>query len=260
MSEKPTEDLLPEQDQFDAEFDEGFELEGGEPERPEPEKEEQPTETVPETVPESLPPEEEPPAFEAPPEQPRQLEKAPDAIAGELENLRKLNPDAAALALEDSAEGEAIRRRLEIYGVEQAQDRAEMTLYRRSREAERQRAAQARIEAANRDFAATLRRGAPAYFDLMNDPNRRSEAERYIRDVESWIESRPYREGLELMEIRRRGSAGQVCDLIRRFEAAKSGRKKDAAAMFAAPSRGAPAAPHGIGDENDFDAGWDLHE
>ncbi|MEG2005385.1 MAG: hypothetical protein RR014_05035, partial [Bilophila sp.] len=59
----------------------------------------------------------------------------PDEIRAEYEELKSLNPDAAALAEEDSPEGQAIRKRLEQYGADSAMDRADIIMGQRRNEA-----------------------------------------------------------------------------------------------------------------------------
>lgn len=236
-------------DQLD-EFDAGFETETGE--AGEAAKEEDGIRAA--QAPLASPP----PAWPAPATAPQaaRLSEVPENIREELESLRRLNPDAASLAMEDSADGASIRSRLEGYGAEMAQDRAERLLERRQSRVQEARARQAQIDAYNRNFSETLRQNAPEYFAMATDPGRAQERERYIRDVEKWIGTLPFGEGARLMEIRRRGNASQVCDLLSRYESAKGSRGAADAGAFAVASRGSFYAP--AGDASDFDAGWNL--
>lgn len=204
-----------------------------------------------------LPAQPEPPAQ---PEKPARIAEAPETIAVELSRLRELNPAAWELALEDSAEGAAIRSRLEHFGAETAQDRAEMTLWRRNQEQQIAAAQQQQVAAYNRGFMETIRREAPDFYAMSNDPARKAEAAQYLQNLNAWIENKPFKEGVKLSQIRERGTAQEVCAMIRQFETEKSGRKSDAADMYAVPGRGAPVGPAGLGDKNDFDAGWNLHQ
>lgn len=185
-----------------------------------------------------------------------QLETPPENIADEWATLNKLNPEAARLALEDSAEGEAIRNRLEHYGAEQAQDRAEMILYRRNQE-------QAAIDAHNKRFKETIQKNHPEYFAMISDPSRKAEAAQYFKSVLDWIAQKPYAEAQKMIEIAQCGrDPEQVCALISRYEKEKgaTAKKPDATGAYAVPSRGAPVAPAGVGDKDDFDAGWNMNQ
>lgn len=243
------------EEEFAAEFDEGFDLEATQDEEKSHATEQPANANEPASQPE---PQQSPvPEItqqpEPAPEAHGKIASVPESIADEYEQLKKLNPNAAELALEDSAEGEAIRRRLENYGAEQAQDRAEMTLYKRHQ-------AQATAQAYRRANAEIIKNGVPDFFAMMNDPKRSAEKDQYLGSLQNWIGSKSFKEGAELMQIYTNGRPEQVCELIKRFENEKSGRKADALAMQAVPSRGAPTAPTGIGDKNDFDAGWNLNE
>lgn len=270
------------QENFDA-LDEGFDL-GMEEERDgkqtEPEGQERPEQTEEKAEPE-VPPEvpfdqagqpapnaqpqaanEVPPQPAQPqPEEPKKIEAVPENIREEFEELKTLNPKAAELALEDSPEGEAIRKRMASYGVEAAQDRAEVVLDRREAEVEKARAQQSAVEAYNKRYMETIRQGNPEYFSLINDPKRKAEASQYFNSISDWIQSKPYKEAQPLLQIAQKGNADQVLQLIAKFESEKGGRKRaDPTGALAVPGRGAPMAPAGIGDKDDLDAGWNLNK
>lgn len=204
-------------------------------------------------------------APEQPADAPRPLETVPDEIADEFESLKKLNPAAAELALEDSPEGASIRARLEQYGAELAQDRAETLLYQRAQRTAERDARQAMREQAraahNAAFKAMFERDHPEYAAMMNDPGRRAEAVQYQRRIFDWIAAKPYSEAAELMEIAKNGrDPEQVSALITRFEREKGVTKRaDPTGALAVPGRGAPIAPAGVGDKDDFDAGWNAN-
>ena len=150
------------------------------------------------------------------------LEKTPENVANEMEELRKLNPEAARLAMEDSPDGAAIRKRLETFGADYAQDRAESVLEKRREKARQEQEQRARIEEHNRNFRETIRKRNAAYHDLITNGERREEARRYFADVFRWIEKLPYGEAKGLMEIAKRGrDANKVCDLLERYEREK---------------------------------------
>lgn len=193
--------------------------------------------------------------------------EVPEEIADELKTLKTLNPDAAALALEDSPEGASVRARLEQYGAELAQDRAEQVLYQRQQAQARREAETARFEQArdahNAAFKAMFARDHPDYAAMLADPGRKAEAAKYQQDVFDWIAAKPYAEADELMQIAKSGrDPSQVSALLTRFERERRGGRKqpDPTGALAVPGRGAPVAPTGVGDKDDFDAGWNANQ
>ena len=190
----------------------------------------------------------------------KRLEKAPDNIAEEWEELKRLNPQAAELALEDSEAGAAIRKRMENYGADIAQDKAEKILEERTSAIEQARAQREAVEAYNRRYVETIKSKNPAYYDLTTNPNRKAEATKYFQDINAWIEGKPYREAGPLLQIARQGNADQVLALIAKYESEKGKKRPDPTGALAVPARGMPGAPSGIGDKDSFDAGWELNK
>lgn len=241
---------------------------GGTTEEPSDGAEDAPATTPPPEMPEyRVPPEaEQPPAARtgvpAVQESAPMLEAVPEDIEEEWKRLKAVSPEAARLALEDSPEGERLRSRLESYGAELALDRAERVLELRDRarqEAERSRRA---VEEHNRQFFATLGSRVPEYTAMLRDSGRAGELRAYQRDVVRWIESKPYAEGARLMRIAQSGKdAGEVADLLERFERERAGARRtpDPTGALAVPGRRGPSvAPAGVGDKDDFDAGFRL--
>ena len=199
------------------------------------------------------------------PEEPKQLETVPEELAEEIKELEAISPAAAKLALEDSAEGAAVRERLTNFGAAMAQDRAEFVLAQRAQaqkeanaEAERYAAA---VRAHNENFLGTIKRELPDYYAMVSDPARKAEAAKYQQDVYDWIGSKPYAEAAPLMDIAKSGrDVSQVVGLLKQFENERRGgtSKPDPTGALAVPGRGAPTAPAGIGDKGDFEAGWNL--
>lgn len=191
----------------------------------------------------------------------RMLEAVPDAIAEELEDLRRINPDAARLALEDSPEGESLRSRLERYGADLAMDKAEYIMDRRERARHEEMRSRQAVEEHNRRFFATLDSRVPDYAAMMRDPGRAEELRAYQQELFRWIESKPYAEGARLMRVAQTGTnAEEVADLLSRFDAERNKtRTPDPGGALAVPGRRGPAvAPAGIGDKNDWDAGFRM--
>ena len=201
----------------------------------------------------------------AKPEPPKLIE-VPEHLADELATLKKLNPAAAELALEDSVEGERLRSRMEEFGAEMALDRAEMVLDKRNRETAAHQAEVARqqqtIAEHNNRFMATLQREHPEYAAMIIDPARREEAVKKQNEIMGWISAKPYAEGARLMKIAQEArDPNEVCALITQFESERQAKPKqaDPTGALAVPGRGAPTAPAGIGDKDDFDAGWNAN-
>ena len=199
------------------------------------------------------------------PAKPKLIE-VPEHLAGELATLKKLNPAAAELALEDSPEGERLRSLMEEYGAEMALDRAEIVLDKRNRETAAHQAEVARqqqtIAEHNNRFMATLQREHPEYAAMITDPARREEAVKKQNEIMGWISAKPYAEGARLMKIAQEArDPNEVCALITQFESERQAKPKqaDPTGALAVPGRGAPTAPAGIGDKDDFDAGWNAN-
>jgi hypothetical protein len=204
------------------------------------------------------------------PEVPQQAE-APKRIVpsdeqkGEIAELEKLSPQAAALAMEDSPEGEDVRKRLNELGALQAHDRAEYLLDRRAKAsalaAEQQRA----TEAYNRQFYAIIGRDHPDVMEMVRNPAKLADVAKFHNDLKAWIESKPYKDAMPLMQTFQAGRADQVSALFTRFKTERDGavkkqaKKPDPTGALAVPTRGAPISTS-IGDEDDFDAGWNLNK
>ena len=200
------------------------------------------------------------------PEPPKKIE-IPENLTEEFAALKKLNPAAAELALEDSPEGERLRNRMEEYGAEMALDRAEVVLDKRNRDIATRKAdierQQQAVQEHNDRFMSTLKRAHPDYAAMIVDPSRRDEAVKKQNDIFEWINAKPYAEGARLMQIAKAGrDPNEICALLTQFESERQAKPKqaDPTGALAVPGRGAPAAPAGIGDKDDFDAGWNLEK
>jgi hypothetical protein len=213
-----------------------------------------------------LPPQQHAAPVQQPPPQPRVVEIG-DELKEEFERLHKLNPQAAALAREDTPEGEAIRQRLETVGAESAEDKAALVLMQRAHLAQEAAQQQQAIDAHNRHFMGALQREVPEYHKMLagaeTDPNRKAELNAYSQEILAWINSKPYAEGAQLMHTATsERDPAKVADLIKRFE---SERKAKAAAVqpdptgaLAVPSKGSHIASPAVGNKDDFDGGFEL--
>jgi hypothetical protein len=207
-------------------------------------------------------------AHDTPPATPQHVQEEPpaqvssgDHIKEEFERLQRLGPQAAALALEDSPEGEIIRQRLESIGAESAEDKASFLLMGRERQTQEASAARQAVEAHNKRFVEVLQREVPEYCKLFTNPERQAEGQTYIKNIKDWIASKTYAEGARLMAIAERGrDPVELADLIKRFESERKGKpapsRPDPTGALAVRSRGAPPALSGIGDKDNFDAGF----
>ena len=202
----------------------------------------------------------------AEPEPPKKIE-VPENLTEEFATLKKLNPAAAELALEDSPEGERLRSRMEEYGAEMALDRAEVVLDKRNRDVATRKAdferQQQAVQEHNNRFMSTLKQTHPDYAAMITDPARRDEAVKKQNEIIEWINGKPYAEGARLMQVAKSGrDPNEICALLTQFESERQAKPKqaDPTGALAVPGRGAPAAPAGIGDKDDFDAGWNLEK
>lgn len=186
----------------------------------------------------------------------------PEELAQEFDRLKRMDPAAAAVALEDSPDGQATRVRLEQYGAELAHDHAGLVLMQRQRESERallreERARQA-VQERQRQFMEVMRREHPDFHALLAGNDLAAQM-RFSRDVRGWIEAKPYAEAAPLMEIYSRSSDPyEVGRLLTQFRNERRARRPDPAGALAVPGRGGTVAPAGIGDTDDFHAGLTL--
>lgn len=175
----------------------------------------------------------------------------PDSLQDELTALHQMSAEAAALAREDSPEGEMMRHRLGRYGADSALDRAELILNRREKERLQQRS----VEACNQHFLSVLNKHHAEFSDSVKRPA-------LVNGVKSWIESKPYKEATSLMGIFTSGqNPYEIAAMVTRYkqEQTQSGaRAPDPEKAFAVLRRGPSLAPRGREDKDDFDAGFNL--
>lgn len=194
------------------------------------------------------------------PSAPRLVE-IPDALQAEFKELQRLNPEAAALAQEDSPDGEAIRSRLGNYGADLAMDRAERVLEGRQKQAVRIQEEQQAVEQHNAHFMAVLEHEVPDVMAMVKDKARMRDTAQFHTDMQAWIMGKPYAEAEPMMRTFQQGrDPHAVAALMKQFiqerKAAPRPKGPDPDGALAVPGRGAPVAPSGIGDKDDFDAGF----
>lgn len=194
------------------------------------------------------------------PSAPRVVE-IPEALQAEFEVLQRMDPAAAALAQEDSPDGEAIRSRLGNYGADLAMDRAERVLEGRQKQALRIQEEQRAVEQHNAYFLSVLDREVPDVMAMVKDTARMQETVAFHTEMDRWIKTKPYAEAAPMMQTFQQGRDPRaVAALIKQFiqerKAAPRPKGPDPDGALAVPGRGAPVAPIGIGDRDDFDAGF----
>lgn len=194
---------------------------------------------------------------------PQQVE-IPDELRDEYEKLKQSNPRAAALAQEDTPEGQSVRDRLAGYGADIAGDRAEQVLDQRQRAIDAEAAENEKKAAFQKWYFGQLSQYQPEYTKMLLDPSKNRERAEYARDFNAWIGSKTYDEGRQLAWIANYSQdPRQVADLIGRFESERKrgarAKRPDPTGALAVPGRGA-VAPSGFGDKDSFDDGWNINE
>jgi hypothetical protein len=204
-------------------------------------------------------------------EQPEQ-QKAPTTIEvpadlkTEIEELTNRDPQLAAIVLEDSKDGEKLRKSLEEYGVDYAEERAD-TIRLRREVRQKVSSVEATTQSAMRDAKADAFYSAvsvkhPDWVSVTTDPARRQDYDAYMANVRSWAESLPYAEGAAAFRVMEKGTPAEVVDLLDRYKAAKQGGGTDrkgpsADDALAVPSRSGPPPSRKIASKDDFDSAFD---
>lgn len=192
--------------------------------------------------------------------------EVPAELQTEIEELSKRDPQLAALVLEDSKDGERLRKGLEEYGVDYAEERAD-TIRMRREVRQTVTSVQASTESAVQEtkvnaFYAAVGEKHKDWVDVTTDPARRPEYDAYMKDVRAWAESLPYAEGANAFRVMEKGTPAEVIDLLDRFKTAKNGggggRKGPSAEdALAVPSRAGMPPSNKMASKDDFDAAFD---
>jgi hypothetical protein len=192
--------------------------------------------------------------------------EVPEELKTEIEELTKRDPQLAAIVLEDSKDGERLRKGLEEYGVDYAEERADTIRMRRE---VHQTVASVQSTAQNvvretkvSAFYAAVAEKHKDWVDVVTDPARRPEYDAYMKEVRTWAESLPYAEGAKAFRVMEQGTPTEVVGLLDRFKEAKNGggnaRKGPSAEdALAVPSRSGPPPSKKIAAKDDFDAAFD---
>lgn len=188
----------------------------------------------------------------------------PSEIQGEFEELKKLSAEAALVAQEDSPDGEAIRNRLANYGAASALDRADIISDRRNVEKKAAKEQEAAVKGHNTYFDSVLQREVPDIVAMSRDTKRAPEAAQFHKDMDAWIKSKPYAEAEPMLNVFNAGrDPHAVAALVKQFQKERKlpnagNTVKSVDSALAVPRRGGPVSPAGIGDANDFDAGFNI--
>lgn len=190
----------------------------------------------------------------------------PDELQTEIEELKKRDPQLAAIVLEDSKDGEKLRKGLEEYGVDYVEERAD-TIRLRREVSQKVSSVEATTQSAVRDAQTQAFYSAVAvkhqdWVSVTTDPARRQEYDAYMKDVRTWAESLLYAQGAQAFRVMEQGTPAEVIDLLDRYKSAKhgngNGRKGPSAEdALAVPSRSGPPPSKKMAAKDDFDAAFD---
>lgn len=190
----------------------------------------------------------------------------PDDLKTEIDELKKRDPQLAAIVLEDSRDGEKLRKGLEEYGVDYAEERADTIRLRREVH-QKVASVEATTQSAARDAQVNAFYSAVAvkhqdWVDITTDPARRQEYDAYMKDVRTWAESLPYADGAKAFRVMEKGTPAEVVDLLDRYKAAKHGGGSgkpgpSADDALAVPSKSGPPPSRKVASKDDFDAAFD---
>ena len=209
-------------------------------------------------------------ALESAPEQkPAAPEPTPVTVPDELKEdvaaLQKRDPQLAAIVLEDSPEGKKLRKALEEYGVDYAEERASTIKLRRDLEVKlasiEAKTAGVVEQTATQAFYAQIGAQHPEWVELATNQSRAAEFNTFMDGVRSWAEGKPFREGQRLFKVIEAGTPGEINQLLSQYktEQVKPPQQKpkgDAAAAMAIPTRSGTPPTKPLAPKDDFDAAF----
>lgn len=179
-----------------------------------------------------------------------------DDVRADMDVIRGFDPALADLVAEASPSGDRLRKALEKFGVETTMTMAETERLSRSvqqvTQMEQARSAQMQTQAMLHHYS-TLFEAAPTVgalltidrntLQLVPVPGREAEAEKYFSGLDAWVENLPYKQAVQVQQIRQSGSARDVAAVLKDYEQATMPREsvsREQADMLApVPSRGA---------------------
>lgn len=223
-------------------------------------------------------------------------QRAPDSLFGSpvsvdrvdeetrelVEAFAKANPDLAPLIVEDSKEGERLRRILNEFGSDYTATAAEMTVKTRQLEMAEAARAKASEESVVLGHLRTLAHEHPEFAEALTGST--SEAlrlrEEMNQQLSAWIDTLPYKQGVYAQNVLSGGTTEQVSFILGKFKEAKAAAaapqqggsvaqppaqaapnlatQRAAEAGFAVQVRSGSALPRQEIPKDDWDAVWDL--
>ena len=185
-----------------------------------------------------------------------QKEMEPEDDSLDLEGIAE---EYRPLFKEKGKDGDRVRKMLEDFGPEYAQNFAETVKVRREMEE-----TQAQIKKQDDDermqrHREALAKAAPEYADAIMGRDQQGWNE-LINGVNAWIDTLPYSEGKRMAQVVQSGTTDQVADMLGRYTKFRKGSKDTARNLaksnIAVPrTGGVPPSTHASAD--DYDAAWE---
>ena len=170
-----------------------------------------------------------------------------------------------AVQLADLMYQRKLRKALEEYGADYAEERAATIKLRRDLESKlasiEAKTAGVVEQTATQAFYAQIGAKHPDWVELATDQSRAAEFGTFMDGVRSWAETKPFKEGQRLFQIIEAGTPGEVNMLLDQYknDQAKPSQPKpkgDAAAAMAVPTRSGTPPTKPLAPKDDFDAAF----
>ena len=176
------------------------------------------------------------------------------------EDLDGIAEEYRPMFKEKGADGDRMRKMLEDFGPEYAQNYAETVKIKRDM-AESKEQIQRQIEddrlQKHRD---ALAKAAPEFADAIQGRDEQGWND-LINGVRAWIDTLPYAEGAKMTRIADSGTTAEVADMLGKYSQFRKGSKDAtrnlAKSNIAVPRTGSSLPTSTRADANDFDAAWE---
>lgn len=189
-----------------------------------------------------------------------QQEQQPASIDDDIEaEIAQLPEEVQPLFRENSREGNRVRKLLEEYGQEHALSVADMIQSKRSLEAYQRQVQGDNVRRMKEEHDRILSEAFPEYADAFNGDTAKMQS--LLQGVNTWINSLPYAQGVEMTRIVQGGTAREVVSMLNEYKKSSTAGKKAAVKNLAlnnlaVPSRGG-TPPAAQADINDYDAAFE---
>lgn len=212
--------------------------------------------------------------------QPIKADSVDEEARIQISEFVKANPELAPLIVEDSKDGERMRRILSEYGGDHTATAAEMVVEKR-----RMVAAEAqRVQATQKEIVVNhykrLAADHPEYADAMVGTTDESFAKRahLQEEIQAWISTLPYDQGVYAANAIAQGTTDEVSFVLEQFKQSQAApvapiapaatqaampagvnaqrTRRAAEAGLAVPVRSAATLPKSTPDKDDFDSAW----